>query len=151
MKNLYSLLIMSCISFAAFAQSSTFTYNGSVQTFTVPICATQVSVDVRGAKGGNYPGESVGGSGGRVQCTVNVTGGEVLYVYVGQLGANGTGGAPLPAGGLNSGGGADGGAGSTSDGGAAGGAASDIRTIAGNSSAALSSRLVAAGGGGGRL
>ena len=121
------------------------------KTYTVPLGINAIAVDIQGAKGGDYPGHGVGGGGGRVQATLAVTGGQVFYIYLGNVGQNGvfTGSLPVPAGGTESGGGADGGGGSYSDGGSGGGAASDLRTLAGNSGAALSSRVIVAGGGGG--
>ncbi len=131
----------------------TFNYTTSVQTYTVAAGVSSLAVDMAGAKGGDFPGYGVGGGGGRVQCTINVTPGQVFYVYVGSTGTNGAccGGA-IPAGGSNSGGGADGGSGSNGDGGAAGGASSDIRTstpaMAGSIPGSLSTRIIVAGGGG---
>jgi len=156
MKQNYRLLCLSLVlllsSYAGkiLAQSTTYSYTGTVQTYTAGPGVISIGVDCRGAQGGSYPSFGVGGSGGRVQCTLAVTPGELLYVYVGQVGTDGACcGGPIPAGGLNSGGGANGGNGSNSDGGSAGGAASDVRLISGNTFAALNSRLVTAGGGGG--
>ncbi len=156
MKNNYKFLSFCSIFLAllanhAIAQTTTYSYTGSVQTFVCTTGVTLLSVDVRGAQGGSYPLEGTGGSGGRVQCTLAVTSGEVLYIYVGQQGTAGACcGGPIPPGGSNSGGGADGGAGSNSDdGGSAGGTASDIRTVSGAAAAALSGRIVVGGGGGG--
>jgi uncharacterized protein YjdB len=131
---------------AGYAQV-TFSYTGSMQTYTVPAGVTAISVDIAGGQGGNYPSPfAAGGLGGRAQGTVAVTAGQVIYVYVGQAGTSSNGGA----GGTNSGGGANGGNGGTSFGGAGGGASSDIRTISGSNFASLNSRLlVGAGGGGG--
>src|ERR1019366_7007824 len=98
-----------------------------------------------GASGGNNSGSSWpsnGGLGGRVQCTLAVTPGQVLQVYVGGAGAAGTptvGGA----GGYN--GGASGAMLSGSYGGGGGGGATDIRVLP----YALANRLVVAGGAGG--
>jgi hypothetical protein len=141
MKNLYatifSFLLIGSISLSA--QTTTFNYTGAVQTYTVPLCATTITVDVIGASGGAN-GPTNGGLGGRVQATIPVTPGEVLDIYVGQTGINSLN---LPAGAYNGGGGvysysACGSAGT-------GGGASDIR----RNPYSLSDRLVVAGGGGG--
>jgi hypothetical protein len=141
MKKIYLLLLLCCVYIAAKAQT-TFNFTGSVQTYTVPGGVTAISVDLAGGQGGNYPSPAAaGGLGGRAQGTIAVTPGQVLQVYVGSAGTNGSCGT----GGSNSGGGAQGGQGGCSSGGAGGGGSSDIRTTAG----VLSSRLIVAGGGGG--
>jgi hypothetical protein len=115
-----------------FPSAHVFSFTGTIQNITVPSTARFISVDIKGAAGGQ---DSVGipGKGARVQATIPVTGGSVLHIYVGGQGG-------LPTGGWNGGG--DGfGAG----GGAGGGGASDIR-VGGNS---LANRIVVAGGGGG--
>lgn len=123
--------------------TQTFNYTGAVQTFTVPSGVTSLTVDVIGAKGGTgYPATSVGGNGGRVQGTLTVTPGQVLQIYVGGAGANGSANA-AGSGGYN--GGAAGGLYASSYSGGGGGGASDIRT----SPYALANRVVVAGGGGG--
>ena len=142
MKNLYKnifsfLLAAGCVSLNA--QTTTFSYTGAVQTFTVPPCVTTINVDVMGASGAAN-GPTSGGLGGRVQATVPVTPGEVLNIYVGQAGINSLN---LPAGSYNGGGGvysysACGSAGT-------GGGASDIR----RNPYSTNDRLVVAGGGGG--
>jgi glycine rich protein/type IX secretion system substrate protein len=109
-----------------------------VYTYTVPVGVTYLTVDMAGAQGG-YSTSSFGsgGLGGRMQCVLNVTPGQMLNVYVGgQGGSAPRGGAGGP--GLNGGG--NGGA---SAGG--GGGSSDIRM----SGTALSNRVVVAGAGGG--
>ncbi len=122
-----------------------FNYTGSVQTFTVPAGITSIQVDARGGRGG-YDYEAFGtiqglpGYGGRVQATMTVTPGEVLYIYVGQRGTgyDGTnnnttaynGGGTHYGGDINAGG---------------GGGATDIRV----NGQALINRVLVAGGGGG--
>jgi hypothetical protein len=113
------------------ASSQTFNYTGSQQTFTVPSGVYSINVDVRGAQGGTYS-TAPGGLGGRVQSTLRVLPGQVLFVFVGQHVGNST------AGGWNGGGTGVGN-------GRGGGGASDIR-VGGNS---LTDRIVVAGGGGG--
>ncbi len=122
------------------AQTTTFNYTGGAQTYTVPTGVTQLLVDMQGAAGGDSWYSSPGGKGGRVQCILNVTPGQVLNLYVGGRGGNGVSSCSFVAGGYN--GGASNG---THYYGAAGGGASDIR-IGGT---ALTDRKVVAGGGGG--
>jgi len=122
--------------------SATFNYTGAMQTWTVPVGVTSISIDAYGAQGangiqGNFDGGywstlgGVGGLGGRSQGSLVVTPGQTINIYVGgQNGWNGGGG-------TGTGFGANGGT---------GGGASDIRVGGTN----LTDRvLVAAGGGGG--
>ncbi len=137
------------------AQSSTtFNYTGAVQTWTVPPGVTSIVVNAVGASGGlnaqTHPGctSTCGnmadspGNGGCVICTLTVTPGIVLDIYVGGRGADGiTTAAGL--GGFNGGG--DGGLGYTPYAGGGGGGASDVRVPP----YGLANRKVVAGGGGG--
>ena len=110
--------------------TQTFNATGAMQTFTVPVGVTSVTIDIAGAQGG------LGGTsakGGRLQCTLTVTIGQVLNLYVGKQGIRSS------SGGWNGGGG--GGFFSSYQ----GGDASDIR-IGGTD---LSNRVIVAGGGGG--
>jgi RHS repeat-associated protein len=114
--------------------TTTFSYTGSSQTWTVPSGVTSIQVDARGAQGGG----TYGGLGARIVATVPVTPGQVLYVMVG--------GSPTPNSysvGYNGGGSSTGTYGSYGPSGGGGGA-SDVRT-----STAVTSRIVVAGGGGG--
>jgi hypothetical protein len=118
--------------------SQTFSYTGSVQTFTVPACKTLIQIEAWGAQGRSATLGGVGGLGGQALGTLAVTPGQTLQIYVGgQLGFNG-GGAPGPNGVSTSGGQIG------LDSGGVGGGASDVRT--GN---ALTDRVIVAGGGGG--
>jgi hypothetical protein len=58
---------------------TTFSYTGSLQTYTVPAGVTQIRLECWGAQGsgGN------GGNGGYARGDMNVTPGQVLNVYVG--------------------------------------------------------------------
>lgn len=145
---IFSALLLGLNTHSSAQTVTTFTYTGTVQTYTVPVGVTSLQVDMQGAKGGfnsEFPSGSTpsdGGNGGRVQATLAVTPGEVLNIYVGGAGGAGittTGGA----GGFNGGGAGSDGFGSYGGGG--GGGASDIR-VGDN---ALSSRVIVAGGGGG--
>jgi hypothetical protein len=100
-----------------------FVYTGLVQTFTVPIDVSVITVDISGSAGG--PSTSYGrrGYGARVQATLPVIPGETLNVYIGST-ENWNGG----------------GLGDTP-----GGDASDIR----RGGTTLYHRIIIAGGGGG--
>ena len=141
MKKLYIsiLVIISAIlpgwSVKVFAQSVTFSYSGALQTYKVPKDVTSISVDMQGAMGGRTQ-LSRGGYGGRVQCELAVTTGDVLYINIGGAGHNSNG--------IGVGGGYNGGGAGSEEGGGGGGA-SDIRI----GSTGLSNRVVVAGGGGG--
>jgi hypothetical protein len=126
-----------------------FNYTGSMQTWTVPAFVTSITVDAMGAAGGlnsdNITVVDREGYGARVQTSLAVTPGQVLNIFVGGKGANGTtlaGGA----GGYNGGG--NGSFGFVPYSGGGGGGATDIRM----GGTALADRvLVAAGGGGAGL
>jgi uncharacterized protein YjdB len=130
---------------SAFAQSTTFSYTGGVQSYTVPAGVTTIGVDMSGAQGGNATGSTditTPGKGGRVQGKLTVTPGQVLNIFVGGAGLTGDPTFGVP-GGFN-GGGAAAAWGSPWSGGSGGGA-SDIR-IGG---VGLGNRVIVAGGGGG--
>lgn len=114
----------------AVTSSTTFSYTGSAQSFTVPQGVSALTLDASGAQGGSGNSSASGGRGARVTTTVVVSPGQVLTVYVG-----GQGGSVGGAAGFNGGGAAG-----TSAG--AGGGASDVRLGA-------TKLVVAAGGGGG--
>jgi hypothetical protein len=143
MKKPLLLLAASAFALLASAQTTvTFNYTGSVQTFTVPPCVTSLTIDARGAQGGTK-NACIGGNGGQVTCTMSVTPGEILNIYVGGAGTNGDNITGVIPGGFNGGGsGYD-----DTDpwGGAGGGGASDIR----RTPYGLNNRVVVAGGGGG--
>lgn len=120
--------------------SQTFSYTGSEQTWTVPSGISSITVDVKGAQGGNQINpSSSGGKGGRAQATISVTAGATIYVYVGGAGSTVN---SATSGGFNGGGGTNCSGNQTPG---TGGGASDIR-IGGN---AYSNRVIVAGGGGG--
>ncbi len=123
----------------------TYNYTGAVQTYTVPLFVTQLIIDMAGASGGNSFGLAVvntPGLGGRVQTTLNVTPGDVLNIYVGGRGVDGSA-TGIVAGGWNGGGNAYTAFGLYSGG--SGGGGSDIRF----GGTAFANRLVIASGGGG--
>ncbi len=117
-------------------------YTGALQKWVVPPGVTALDFDILGGGGGgdNHSGAPIPGKGGRVTGTLTVTPGQLLNLYVGGKGGDGT--ATGAVGGFNGGGDAtfyffgSGGA---------GGGASDIR-IGGTS---LANRKIVAGGGAG--
>ena len=130
------LVSVSPVSFSlCLAQPITFSFTGTPQTYMVPAGVNFLEMDVIGATGGSSE-FSKGGYGGRVQCRLQVTPGELLNIYVGGAGSRST--VTGASGGYNGGG-----AGSATAGG--GGGASEIRAD-GSLSA---NRVIVAGGGGG--
>ncbi|GAA4335394.1 glycine-rich protein [Flaviaesturariibacter amylovorans] len=119
------------------AKTDTFRLTNNTQTFTVPAGVSSIRVDLRGASGASK-GPGRGGNGGRVEATLTVTPGEVLYLQVGGPGTAYQGSSVPMAGGYNGGG-------SSYIYGGSGGGASDIR-IGGNE---WTHRVLVAGGGGG--
>ena len=120
--------------------------NVGTVAYTVPPRVTALLVDMAGAAGGpdNDPNGVAPGRGGRVQATLAVRPGQVIYVTVGGVGQQGH----YVPGGNGAGGGYNGGAhcqGYQAAYAYGGGGASDIRVGAG----ALSDRVLVAGGGGG--
>ncbi|NBV14488.1 MAG: hypothetical protein EBS07_10535, partial [Sphingobacteriia bacterium] len=113
--------------------SQTFNYTGNVQTWVVPTGVTSITVDARGASGGNINAYGNAGRGGRVQATLAVTPGQTLNFYVGGTTTSTTGGYN---GGGNSG---------SSTWTRGGGGGSDIRV----GGTAFANRIIAAAGGGG--
>ena len=67
--------------------TTTFSYTGATQTFTVPMGVTEIGVLLRGAGGGSTLNS--GGAGGLVAGTLRVSPGETLTMIVGQGGSNG--------------------------------------------------------------
>jgi hypothetical protein len=120
------------------AQTVVFNYTGAVQTWTVPAGVSSVSVDMIGPRGGTNGCGLYYGKGGRVQCKLSVTPGQVLNIYVGGKGTDYTSCCGFQNGGWNGGG-------YGYYEGSGGGGATDIR-IGGT---ALANRVIVAGGGGG--
>ncbi|MBL0018552.1 MAG: HYR domain-containing protein [Bacteroidetes bacterium] len=73
------------LSVVALKGQTTFNFTGTVQSYTVPVGATSVTIDARGAQGGGSFG-GAGGLGARMTGTFATTPGEVLSVVVGQQG-----------------------------------------------------------------
>ena len=151
MKSLYSIkLVMLTLIFAGFnwhlsGQTTSYTTVGTF-TYTVPLGVTAVGIDMAGGQGGNSYNNYAGGKGGRIQCTLAVSSGMTLSIYVGGVGGNNisTSCCNLVNGGANGAGGAGSG-GNSGYGGGAGGGSSDIR-IGGSG---LGNRVCVAAGGGG--
>jgi hypothetical protein len=129
------------------AEQVTFEFVGAPQTWVVPDNVTLITIDARGAQGGDNPYNppAEGGKGGRVQTTLAVSPGEILTIYVGGRGGDLTSPNTAGPGGFNGGGagGID-----TVDfnaPGGGGGGASDVR----QGGDGLAHRVVVAGGGGG--
>lgn len=64
-----------------------FEASSDFQEWTVPEGVTSIHATVVGAKGKN--GKSVGGAGGKVECDLEVTPGDTLYVYAGLMNTTG--------------------------------------------------------------
>src|SRR4051794_22791163 len=125
---------------AAYGQTTSFSFTGAEQVYSVPAGITSLYVTATGARGGGpTSGYGTGGRGAVVKGPISVTPGQTLYVDVGGIGGK-------PQGGFN-GGGASGARNDLS--GWGGGGASDVRALPRASSGTLSSRLIVAGGGGG--
>jgi hypothetical protein len=151
MKNLSTILLSSGATlFTFFCQgqtqfhSDTLFYTGSMQTYTVPDCATNIVIIAYGAQGANgstvNPGINTGGLAGLGNRVVggwsSLEPGSSIYVNVGGA-ANGA------TGGYNGGGNGNSSSGQNPSGG--GGGATDVRFP----SSALTDRVQVAGGGGG--
>ena len=68
--------------------TQTINYTGTITTFTVPSGVTKMTIDTRGASGGNAGGRT-GGNGARMVGEFTVIPGQVLKVLVGGTGSNG--------------------------------------------------------------
>jgi gliding motility-associated-like protein len=123
----------------AFSQDTImFNYTGAVQTYDIPVCASQVTVEMAGAEGGANGPNFLQGLGSVVTGILTVPPGQTIEIWVGGAGTCGAGG-----GGFNGGGnGQNGLSAFTSCG---GGGATDIRVMP----YTLGDRIVVASGGGG--
>jgi hypothetical protein len=73
--------------------STTYSYTGSNQTFTVPTGLTLITLDIKGAGGQGGVGNSgSGGTGGRTQGNLTVSGGQSYIIVVGGSSGNTYGG-----------------------------------------------------------
>ena len=77
----FTIILFLCLQCTVQAQSFTFNYTGSVQTYTVPPGVTSLHVVALGAAATfNYSSASLGG---KVEADLAVTAGQVLNIYVG--------------------------------------------------------------------
>ena len=79
-----------CIRDRLKAEDKTFSYTGSVQTWTVPTGVSSIEVDGYGGMGGHGSSSwnGRGGFGGRLEATISVTAGDKINIYVGEKGGN---------------------------------------------------------------
>ena len=102
MKKIYFLLILSFLFVGAYAQTTNFSYSGSIVNYTIPTGVTFINITAIGAQGGNSTWFQ-GGKGARISGDFTVTPGQVLRILVGEQ--NLTGGGNAGGGGGGSGGG----------------------------------------------
>ena len=137
------LLLLLALAGTAQAQTTTFGYTGSSQTYPVPAGVYRLAVVATGGSGGSAYG---GGLGAVVQATLTVVPGEMLTVVVGGQGGRFISNTANVPGGYNGGG-------SSGSGGGGGGGATDLRRdrATGNTGDWFGGRnaLLVAGGGGG--
>jgi len=69
--------------------TETFNYSGSIVSWAVPACASQITIEAWGAQGGDWA-SSPGGYGARMKGTFNVTPGQTLWILSGGKGENAT-------------------------------------------------------------
>jgi len=154
MKRFYPFILAAVLLMSGadiFAQSTTFTYTGGMQTFSVNTGVYLLAVDMYGACGApagpssilGTPAAGMYGLGGRTQATLSVTPGQILNIFVGGQGTTGNGSGAT--GGYNGGGSAASYGGSYSGG--SGGGCTDIRI--GGIGFPANTVVVAGGGGGG--
>ncbi len=84
--NLMSFVVTNCP--PPGSNTVTFNFTGGSQSWTVPNCATTITIDARGAQGGNNPSNQ-GGLGARMVGTFQATPGQVLTILVGGQGSPG--------------------------------------------------------------
>jgi hypothetical protein len=96
MKTLKNLLVF-CVVLAisnsgksVYGTTTSFSYTGAQQTWTVPAGVTSVTIEAYGAQG--LQGSAAGGYGGSALGNLAVTPGQVLYIYVGGQNGNNGGG-----------------------------------------------------------
>jgi hypothetical protein len=85
-KHLFLAVGVFTLSAQAQVNTLTYTFTGGVQTFNIPNCVSQVTIECFGASGGTAVGNggtAIGGLGGYAKGILNVVGGDVLSIYVG--------------------------------------------------------------------
>ena len=147
-----ALLPLALLPLTGMAQTTSFVYKGSTETYTVPAGVTRLAVTATGGGGGNDGSGGSSAVGAQVSATITVVPGEVLTVVVGGRGGNyfadfSTGTFTGGTGGYNGGGYSS--VGNNSYGG--GGGATELRRVSGTTADYLTSRkaLLIAGGAGG--
>jgi Putative metal-binding motif/Secretion system C-terminal sorting domain/HYR domain len=83
---IYCLLFLGYHNQSIAQTTQTFNYNGAVQTWTVPAGVTTVTINCKGAQGGDKSGGRIGGRGAIMTGDFTVTPGETLNILVGQKG-----------------------------------------------------------------
>ncbi|MEY3015195.1 MAG: hypothetical protein RIT45_3930 [Pseudomonadota bacterium] len=68
------------------SSKQTFEVSGKIESFVVPACVTTLTVELRGAQGGNSKPGGLGGLGAMVVGKVPVQAGETLQIVVGEQG-----------------------------------------------------------------
>ena len=88
----FKFLVLSCffITNISFADTKSFTYTGSDESWTVPTGAKSITIEGFGAAGGTGGNSGgAGGKGGYLKATISVTAGDTLTIRIGQKGHNG--------------------------------------------------------------
>jgi hypothetical protein len=81
------------VAWTAFSsETTTFNYTGSTQTYVIPNGANKIDIEATGGAGAS--GFSSAGEGGIIEGTVNVSGGETIYMDVGGQANGASGGWP---------------------------------------------------------
>ena len=133
------------------APTTAFEYTGSYQTYTAPRTGTY-RIDLWGAQGGSTA-NAAGGKGAYTSGVINLTEGDILYIYVGGEGIarnNGEANGAIP-GGWNGGAQGNKSRNDYQQANSSGGGATDVRLVSGawNDAISLRSRIMVAGAGGG--
>ena len=77
---------------------ATFSYTGTIQTYTVSVSGNYQLVSIGAAGGSNASGD-LGGKAAQIAETIHLSAGTVLYYVVGGVGFNGIGGPAYEGGG----------------------------------------------------
>ena len=86
----YLVLICFFITNISFADTKSFTFTGSDESWTVPTGAKSITIEGYGAAGGTGGNSGgAGGKGGYLKATISVTAGDTLTIRIGQKGHNG--------------------------------------------------------------
>ena len=86
----YLVLICFFITNISFADTKSFTFTGSDQTWTVPTGVKSITIEGYGAAGGTGGNSGgAGGKGGYLKAKISVTAGDALTIRIGQKGHNG--------------------------------------------------------------